>query len=404
MPVTKTQYRERLDALRERRGAARERRNAAQKALDVARQTKDAQAEAIAQSSYDEAFGEEEIARELEAAVLRQMSGLSTQRIGGTLANNLEAQQALADIASSTAPLRGNVHVGDFMSLDETINLTGRMLAAPVDLPDGDVGRQGAFLGIAPTPQAPLTLLDWFASAPFEGRSADLMRRSGVADASIQVEGAIKSEASLVYTAESIRAATVASWTKVDRQKIDDINALLDDLRNALRYGVLAAVEDLLLNGIPASTDGPAVPGILNAPGIVAPAVTATNLADAIGQAKAIMIASGVTPNFAAASPGTIEAEEERTGSDGHYVNTIGPDGTIRRLPLLASNALDADEVLLGDSRIGAALGVRQGISAVVGESDDDRVRNRVTVLVEGRWAPLITVPAAFAHFTIPEA
>jgi hypothetical protein len=30
--------------------------------------------------------------------------------------------------------------------------------------------------------------------------------------------------------------------------------------------------------------------------------------------------------------------------------------------------------------------------------------RNRLTVLVGGRWAPLVAVPAAFAHFTIPAA
>lgn len=107
--------------------------------------------------------------------------------------------------------------------------------------------------------------------------------------------------------------------------------------------------------------------------------MTATNLADAI-------------------------EVEERTGSDGHYVNTIGPDGTIRRLPLVAPNALDAGEVLLGDSGIGAGLRVRQGISATVGQEQDDTDEEHGHGARRRALTPLVAVPAAFAHFTIPAA
>jgi hypothetical protein len=71
---------------------------------------------------------------------------------------------------------------------------------------------------------------------------------------------------------------------------------------------------------------------------------------------------------------------------------------------LRSSPARGAKEVLLGDSRIGAGLGVREGISIIVGQEADDMTRTRVAVLCEGRWAPLVAVPSAFAHFTVPAA
>jgi hypothetical protein len=74
------------------------------------------------------------------------------------------------------------------MALDDTIELTGRALrAAPVDVPDSG-GRTG-FVGIAAPPAPPTTLLDFFGGVAFDTRTADLMRRSGVADAAIQVAG-----------------------------------------------------------------------------------------------------------------------------------------------------------------------------------------------------------------------
>jgi hypothetical protein len=225
------------------------------------------------------------------------------------------------------------------------------------------------------------------------------MRRSGVASAAIAPHGAVKSEAALTYTAESVRAVTVASWIKANRQDLDDIEALTRDIGEALRYGVLVGVERLLLDGAPASPDGDAVPGILDDPFV--PTVTATTLDGAVGQIKAQLIAIGVQPNFAAANAVTIEAEESRVGSDGHPIGPITTDGRIRRLPLVSSEALDDGQVLVGDSRVGARVGVRQGIGLVAGQDQDDMTRNRVTILVEGRWTPLVTVPTAFAHFTL---
>lgn len=237
----------------------------------------------------------------------------------------------------------------------------------------------------------------WTSSRPSRsnGRTADLLRRSGVANAAIAPHGTVKPEGALVYSAESFRAITIASWVKANRQDLDDIDALTADIGQALNYGVLRAVERLLLDGAPSNTDGPAVPGLLDAP--LAPTLTATTLDGVVGQMKAALIATGVVPNFAAANAATIEEEESRVGSDGHPVGSISEDGRVRRLPLVSTEALSDGQVLVGDSVVGARLGVRQGIGLAAGQEADDMTRNRVTILVEGRWTPLVTVPSAFA-------
>ena len=113
------------------------------------------------------------------------------------------------------------------------------------------------------------------------------------------------------------------------------------------------------------------MPGILD--GAVTPrTITATDLGRRDRPGKGPAARQRRSSRTSRQPSATIEDEEERTGSDGHYVNTITPEGTIRRLPLVESMALADGAVLLGDSRVGARLGVRQGISLVAGQQCDD--------------------------------
>lgn len=398
--TTPNEQRDRLTQLRERTARLRQARANARKAIDVAREVKDEDAMAVARAAESQAQDELEIVGELERAVLGQMSGSGAQDFGSALRDNPAAQEVLRELSASSAPIRAEVHLGPLMSMDETLALTGRYLAAPVGLPSPSNSRDGGFLGIAPTPVAPTSLLDVFRSVPFEGRKAEFLRRNGIADAAIQVEGQVKHEASLSYLDAEASAETVAAWSKVRRQQLDDIDQLAADLAVALRAGVLREVEELLVQSTPISG---APSGIMNTTGIVAPTITAgTPLPEVIGKLKATLAVTGVVANFAAAHPLAIEDEEARTESgSGAYVNSIDDQGRIRRLPLVPSTALGVDDVLVGDSRIGARLGVREPVRLVISQESDDLIKNMVTALAEGRWAPIVDVPGAFAKGTL---
>ena len=50
-----------------------------------------------------------------------------------------------------------------------------------------------------------------------------MQRQGGVAEAAIQVEGAVKQEGGISDLDKTLEAVTVASWAKIDRQKVDDV-------------------------------------------------------------------------------------------------------------------------------------------------------------------------------------
>ncbi len=147
--MTKEQ-RDRLAAIRERISTVRGERARARQTVSAAEQLKDTEAVGLAQAKLDATEADLAHLMGLENAALSHAVHGAMDRFGGTLANNLDAQRALAEIASSSAPLRGNVAIGGFMSVDGVLGLTGGALrATPVDVPDR--GGRAGFLGIAPT-------------------------------------------------------------------------------------------------------------------------------------------------------------------------------------------------------------------------------------------------------------
>ena len=399
MSATTVVQKDRLDALRKRRDAARDKKAAARQALAAARKISDADAEGIAQQAYDDAHSDEELVSALEVAALRQIVG-GTREFGAALANNPDAQRTLAELAASTAHIQSAIHLGAVLSLEDTLDLTGSALrAAPVVTPD-PVGPSG-FLGIAPslTP-TPTDLLSLFASVPMGTRRAEFLERTGgIAAAGVQVPGAVKKEASLTYTDRDVEAVTCASWTKLNRVQADDIPGLLQDIRSALQDGVLTVVEQILV-GSPAVTGAPSRhprhvrrDGPRHHRGYDPRGCGEHGACAAAGHRREQQLHRG--PPAGLQRGGAQDRQRRAAGRDPLRRAGCGTSRWCRPI------ALAQGKVLLGNSA-GARLGVRQPVSAVASQESDDFTRNRLTVLVEGRWAPIVEVPAYFASFTAP--
>ena len=218
-----------------------------------------------------------------------------------------------------------------------------------------------------------------------DGRTAEFMRRQGgVANAAVQAEGAVKAAADIVYEPVEMPAVTVATWLKINRQELDDIPGFQEDIDEALRYGVRTEVLRLLVAAIGATT------------GVGAPDVSADDtVPDKLLTSVGALYAAGVQPNIIGLHPtDAVAAAKVREGAEGAYLS--GNPWALMP-PIVPSAALTPGEALVGDTRIGAYLGVREGLTAFVGQESDDLVRNRVTILVEGRWAPCVVVPAALS-------
>src|SRR5207253_171413 len=124
------------------------------------------------------------------------------------------------------------------------------------------------------------------------------------------VPGAIKQSAGITYEAAEEDVVTVATWTKVNRQDVDDIDGFQADVGQALSYGLSVEVEAMLMQAITGAT------------GILAPDVTGeANAIDAAVTAVAELRATGVAPLFVAWNPLDIaDWSKLKTGAGGEYL------------------------------------------------------------------------------------
>ena len=119
-----------------------------------------------------------------------------------------------------------------------------------------------------------------------------MQRQGGIAQAAVQAPGAVKAAAEITYVPFDEPVVTVASWIKINRQDVDDVDQLQADVSQALSYGVRHEVEKLLVAAVTGAT------------GIGAPDVTAAdNPIDAAVIAVSELRATGVNPNFVAMHP-----------------------------------------------------------------------------------------------------
>lgn len=102
-------------------------------------------------------------------------------------------------------------------------------------------------------------------------------------------------------------------------------------------------------------------------------------------------------------SPTVYTNEVTRKTSTGEYVATI-VNGRLWDVPVVQSIALDANDVVAGDSRLAGFIAIRQPVQAFVATDQDDLVRNMLTCLVELRGTPVLTTPGALAVGNIPVA
>jgi HK97 family phage major capsid protein len=302
-------------------------------------------------------------AKELETRALSALAGVA-EDVGQTLRHNIEAQQTLSHIAQSAAPLQGYVAIGEFMTADELCELFGRQASqrwGSVTVPDQqDLVGERIVRGIQTPPVPPLTLLDLFPAVPVGDRSVSYMQRNGIPSGADVVEhGALKPSADFDYEAVSDEVKTVAVWTKAQRQDIEDFDGLSADIQTTLSYDVRRKIEALLLAAIKHST------------GIGEPTFSGwtdvDNYRDRLIAAAAEQAALGFPPDFAAVNPLTqAQLAITKAATDGQYLQT--PNGPRE----VQSLALAAEELLVGDSAVGARIAVRSGLSISIGQESDD--------------------------------
>ena len=255
---------------------------------------------------------------------------------------------------------------------------------------------------IQPTQQR-LFLRDLLSWGRTGSNSIEYVRESGFTNsANVVSENPAnpKPESSLAFELDTDPVATIAHWVRASRQVLSDVAMLQSYIDGRLRYGLKLKEEAQLLKG---SGVGLNLNGIytqassfLN-PGVTVQAETAIDrLRLALLQvALAEYEADGIV-----LSPIDWAAIELTKTTDNQYLFASPTGLAVPGLwgrPVVATQAMDAGDYLVGSFQQGAQGWDREDVSVTVSTEDRDNfVKNMVTILCEERVGLAVYRPEAF--------
>lgn len=251
------------------------------------------------------------------------------------------------------------------------------------------------------------TIEDLLVNVPTTANAIDWLRENVFTNSAAEVaEGAQKPESSITFTPGTMPVSTVAHWIKITRQLAMDNAALAAYINRRMVYGVNLRVESQLVggNGVAPNISGLTLAGNFTAHGYTAASLTAlglspTNRFDLIGK----MIGDCAVSDYPAdvvilntADWWTLRLTKDSTGRYilGDPGSTVVP--TLFGRPVVASNAMTADNVWVGSLSQAATLHTREGIAVDLSDSDGDNfTKNLITIRAERRLALTVEKPAA---------
>lgn len=265
--------------------------------------------------------------------------------------------------------------------------------------------------GITPLPKQDLRIRDLMNVVPMaSGNSFDyvqmLARTNG---ASPQVEAATKGESTYTWNALSGTIKTIAHFTNISRQAIDDVPWLQNMINSELMYGLLLKEEAEILSG---DGTGQHLNGLITQATAYNPAafnMTGDTKLDIVRHAKLQARLYGLAtfaPDGIVLNPFDMEKieliKEENGGSNrGLYVvgdpRTGAPVKYLWNLPVVESDSIAQNTFLVGAFGSAAQLIDRMAaMIAISWEHASNFTANLATILCEERIGLAVRVPGAF--------
>ncbi len=217
--------------------------------------------------------------------------------------------------------------------------------------------------------------------------------------AAIVSETVQKPESDLDFELKTTPVVTIAHWVQASKQILDDAPMLASYIDGRLRYGLMYVEELQLLKG---SGTGGNLDGIHTQATAFVPAFAVVmqqhidELRLALLQAElAEYPATGIVTN-----PINWARIELTKTSDGQYLfanptQMSGPN--LWGKPVVATQAMDEDEFLVGAFRLGAQLFDREDANVLISTEDRDNfIKNLVTIRAEERLGLAVYRPEAF--------
>lgn len=270
-----------------------------------------------------------------------------------------------------------------------------------------------------------LRIADIIPSVPTSSGAVEIMRFASVTNnaapqgtAAGQGAGEFiaKAQSNLTWELVTVPVRTVAHFIPASRQALADAPMLQGIIDTELSYGLQLQSDFQLLNG---DGTGQNLTGILNDTAINNVGQLASGTAaDDVPAAMIDHIRAAITlcqqfeyynMTGLVLNPADWQILETAKATDGHYLlvahaPTAGENPSVWRVPVIVSNAMPADNFLVGDWTMAATIYRREGVTVRVSESHADYfVKNGVAILGEERYCLAINRPKAMTKglFTV---
>lgn len=218
--------------------------------------------------------------------------------------------------------------------------------------------------------------------------------------------GGVKQESALAYQTVTAPVKTIAHWLPVTNRMLADAPGIRGVINSQLLLGLQLVVEAQVISG---DGTGENLTGILNTASVQSLAKGTNNEVDALFIARTMTRTGGKLPPTAIVmNPIDFQQvrllrENSATATLGQYLmgppNTLGTP-TVWGLPVIESENIAADTVLVGNFQQGVSLFDREQSAIRVGLVNDQLIRNQQTILAEQRLAFVVWRPAAFVKVT----
>ncbi len=250
------------------------------------------------------------------------------------------------------------------------------------------------------------TIEDLLVSIPTSSNAIDWVRENVFTNAAAErAEGIAKPQSDITFAQATMPVSTVAHWLKITKQLAADNAALAAYINTRMAYGVNLRVENQLIvgNGTAPNLSGLTNSGNFTAHGYTAASLSALGLLnnrfDLIGKMVGDCALADYPADAIVLNTGDWWTMRLAKGSDGQYILgapslTVPP--TLFGLPVVASNAMTADTVLVASLRQAATLHNREGVAVEMFDQDENNAQlNLVTIRAERRLALTVERPAA---------
>lgn len=199
-------------------------------------------------------------------------------------------------------------------------------------------------------------------------------------------EGNDKPETTFTFTPATVSLETVANWTAVTRQALEDEARLSSIVEGGLRSGLVRKIETHIADTIASAT------GISTADG--------ANLLAAIRNGIAEVETAGYTPSVVLLNPAdaaALDIEVLGATNNGAVRGT-----TFFGLTAIATSSVDAGTAFVGDFAAGVTLFDRGTASVYLSDSHEGNfVKNIIHVLAETRVKAAVVAPKAICAVSI---